>query len=69
MKNVMESVTRTFCPEISEIIDTLLKNGAEVALMSGSGATCYGVFYNETDAKKAEGAFLKYYTKITQPIS
>ncbi len=68
MVNVMERVSAKKCPEIKSIIDTLYKNGAEVALMSGSGATCYGVFKNEETANKAKNAFKKYFTAITKPI-
>lgn len=70
MKNVMQSVTSRLCPEINTIIETLYKNGAKVALMSGSGATCYGVFTDEEVAKKAKNAFLNtdYFCAITNPI-
>ena len=68
MKNVMESVTEDICSEISTIIDGLYKNGAEVALMSGSGATCYGVFKSIETAQKAQKAFMEYFTAITNPV-
>ena len=70
MKNVMQSVTSRLCPEIKTIIETLYENGAKVALMSGSGATCYGVFTDEEVAKKAKNAFFNtdYFCAITNPI-
>ncbi len=69
MKNVMQIVTAEICPEINVIIDTLYKNGAKAALMSGSGATCYGIFTDKEDAKTAQCAFDKnYFTAITNPI-
>lgn len=68
MKNVMQSVTEEICPEIRLIIEKLYKNGAEVALMSGSGATCYGVFKSIETAQKAQKAFSEYFTAITNPV-
>ncbi len=68
MKNVMQSVTEEICPEIRLIIEKLYKNGAEVALMSGSGATCYGVFKSFETAQKAQKAFSDYFTAITNPV-
>jgi len=68
MKNVMEEVTKEICPQIGEIIDTLKANGAVVALMSGSGATCYGVFTDKSDAQKAQSKFKNYFTALTRPL-
>ncbi len=71
MKNVMEFVTEEICPEISIIINSLYENGADVALMSGSGATCYGVFKSidtAQKAQKAQKAFSEYFTAITNPV-
>lgn len=68
MKNVMQDVSAAICPEIDEIIKTLYEKGAEVALMSGSGATCYGVFKNKEDVIYAQSAFNNYFTAITNPV-
>lgn len=69
MKNVMQTVTVEICPEINDIIDTLNKNGAKAALMSGSGATCFGIFTDKENAILAQCAFDKnYFTAITNPI-
>ncbi len=68
MKNVMESITAEICPEIKEIIKKLNDNGAKAALMSGSGATCYGVFENKEAAEKAKNAFNNYFTEVTRPV-
>jgi len=69
MKNVMQTVTAEICPEINSIIDSLYKNGAKAALMSGSGATCFGVFTDKEDALSAQRAFdNNYFTAITNPI-
>ena len=68
MVNVMESVTKELCPRVSEIVNKLKENGAKASLMSGSGATCYGVFDNLETAEKAQSAFDKYFTAITNPV-
>ncbi len=68
MKNVMEEVTNEVCPEISNIINKLYNNGAEIAVMSGSGATCYGVFKDLKKALEAQNAFSGFFTAITNPI-
>ncbi len=68
MKNVMQEVTSEICPEINNIIKKLKENGAKAALMSGSGATCYGVFDNISDAKIAQKEFGDYFTAITRPV-
>lgn len=68
MKNVMQDVTKEICPEIDLIIKKLYNNGAKIALMSGSGATCYGVFEDKNTALNAKKAFNDYFTNITNPV-
>lgn len=51
--NIMESVTAAKFPIISEIKRELIKNGAELALMSGSGTAVFGAF---SDTSKANAA-------------
>lgn len=68
MINVMQDVTESICPQISEIISKLYSTGAAVALMSGSGATCYGVFDDLSSAEKAQKEFDSYFTAITHTI-
>lgn len=68
MKNVMETVTGEICPQISEIVNDLYNYGAKVALMSGSGATCYGVFESNENAVIAQKAFSNCFTAITNPV-
>ncbi len=68
MKNVMETVTSEICPEINKIVNELYNKGAKVALMSGSGATCYGVFESREKAVLAQAEFGKYFTAITNPV-
>ena len=51
--NVLELVTEPAHPEITRIKGLLLENGADGALMSGSGPTVFGMF---KDRRKAERA-------------
>ncbi len=44
---------------ILEIIKNLKKNGAKIAKMTGSGATCFGIFDNEQDLNLAKTSFNK----------
>ncbi len=53
LHNDLEPITAGRHPEIGEMKDFLLKNGASGALMSGSGASVFGVF---TERSSAEGA-------------
>jgi 4-diphosphocytidyl-2-C-methyl-D-erythritol kinase len=42
---------------LREIKQTLLDQGADLALLSGSGATVFGLFANETGARRAKAHF------------
>ena len=53
MGNVLETVTIKKYPEIASMKQCLLENGAENALMSGSGPTVFGLFTNIETAKNA----------------
>ena len=53
MENVLETVTVKRYPEIETMKNCLLENGAENALMSGSGPTVFGIFKEENIAKQA----------------
>lgn len=51
--NVLETVTVKEYPVIDEIKKLMKNEGAENALMSGSGPTVFGIFINEETAKDA----------------
>lgn len=51
--NDLETVTVRKYPEIKEIKKVLLNFGATGALMSGSGPTVFGIFFDEDRARKA----------------
>lgn len=53
MGNVLETVTIKRYPEIDTMKQCLLDNGAENALMSGSGPTVFGIFTKQETARKA----------------
>ena len=53
MGNVLETVTIKKYPQIAQMKQCLLENGAENALMSGSGPTVFGIFLKEETAQKA----------------
>ncbi len=58
--------------EIQEILETLEENNATCAKMSGSGATCFGIFENETDLnlayKKIKNKFPNYFVEVTEVL-
>ena len=56
--NVLEMVTIPEHPEIGEIKKMMLENGAQGALMSGSGPTVFGIF-KDRDAADAACGLLK----------
>lgn len=57
--NVLETVTIPAYPVIQEIKDSMLAEGAENALMSGSGPTVFGIFTDPGRAVQAAAAITK----------
>src|SRR5262249_30970702 len=55
VRNDLEDAVLPAHPEIAEVKRRLLSTGARPALMSGSGATVYGVFDNSCDAEAGAG--------------
>lgn len=62
--NVMETVTIKEYPVLDEIKKYLSDNGAEGALMSGSGPTIFGIFENDDKAKAAYHKAKKVYSNF-----
>ncbi|MBO9122910.1 MULTISPECIES: 4-(cytidine 5'-diphospho)-2-C-methyl-D-erythritol kinase [unclassified Rhizobium] len=56
MRNDLERPARAILPEIAEISDMLRDQGALFVRMSGSGATCFGIFANMDEAEAAARA-------------
>lgn len=54
MKNVLESVTIEQLPIISEIKEMMIEQGAIGSLMSGSGATVFGIFETHSQLEKCK---------------
>jgi 4-diphosphocytidyl-2-C-methyl-D-erythritol kinase len=52
-RNDLESPARDICPAISQVLSAFNESGAKFARMSGSGATCFGIF---PDAKSINSA-------------
>lgn len=59
LKNGMEPAVFALYPEVGHVRELLLKSGADSALMSGSGATVFGLFSTE---EKLNNSF-QYITK------
>ena len=53
MHNDLETVSLKIHPELNDLKDILLRQGARGAMMSGSGPTVFGIFTDENSAKKA----------------
>ena len=67
MENVMQPVSSTLCTKIPSIIATLKELGAIHAMMSGSGATCFGIFNTDISLVTAKSAFPDYIVEIATP--
>jgi 4-diphosphocytidyl-2-C-methyl-D-erythritol kinase len=62
-----ELVFREFS-DISKLKETLLREGADVALMSGSGSSVFGFFSSEARAKHLRAELSsRYFVSITEP--
>lgn len=57
--NIFEAVVEPARPAVSELKETMRKYGASGAMMSGSGTSVFGIFNNESDAKKALNALIE----------
>ena len=53
-RNDLEAAARQIVPDISRILTLLNLTGAQLARMSGSGATCFGLFETIEAARAAE---------------
>ena len=53
---------------VAEIKEMLLENGAEIASMSGSGSTVFGVFNTEEEARKASKLMGDYWCRVVKTL-
>ena len=68
-ENDFEQVVFSAHPEIGLIKDQLLRQGAYFASLSGSGSTVFGIFADDTRAKRAQAYFSpQYQTVLTHPV-
>lgn len=58
-RNDLEPAALTLVPEIAVCLDSLNGAGALISRMSGSGASCYGLFANAQQAEQAAAAIRK----------
>lgn len=54
-RNDLEPPARAIMPEIADISNLLREAGARLVRMSGSGATCFGLFNDLSEAQTAQG--------------
>lgn len=69
LHNDLEGVAMNLCPEIGAIKCTLGDLGADGVLMSGSGATVFGVFFNYDQAQRASREFIDEYGYWSQVVA
>jgi len=68
--NRLESGIREAFPTIDDIIISLQQRGADIAMMSGSGSTCFGIFTNTDQLLSCRDYFnsLGYWTWMAKTI-
>ena len=70
VRNDLETVTLSRYPEVGQLKDAMVANGAVAALMSGSGPTVFGLF---TDRQNAEACYALFnrrfeHTYLVSPL-
>ncbi len=60
-RNDLEPPARSLAPVIGRVVDTLRSSGALLSRMSGSGATCFGIFKKATDSETAAADIRRAY--------
>lgn len=55
-RNDLQNAAINLAPEIEDALASLRAEGAMIARMSGSGATCFGLFATRTEAERAADA-------------
>jgi 4-diphosphocytidyl-2-C-methyl-D-erythritol kinase len=68
-RNDFESALIEDFPAIGEIKESLLREGATLSMMSGSGSTLFGVFDSMKEAENASGKFRNYWTSVIQTLT
>lgn len=69
-RNDLEAGATSIAPQIADALASLRSEGADLARMSGSGATCFGLFPSQAAASRAAGniaaAHPSWYVQATQ---
>ena len=52
-RNDLQNPAIDHCPQIADCLDALLQTNPACARMSGSGASCFAIYENETNALNA----------------
>lgn len=72
-RNDLQDAATQIVPEIGDVLSALCNNGSAFARMSGSGATCFGLFENAENADRAATAVSKtrpdWFVSSTRVIS
>jgi len=72
-RNDLEPPARSLAPEIAEIAALLAESGADIVRMSGSGATCFGLFPSlqaaEVAARQLHSQRPDWYFQATETVS
>ncbi|MEZ2129378.1 MULTISPECIES: 4-(cytidine 5'-diphospho)-2-C-methyl-D-erythritol kinase [unclassified Sinorhizobium] len=73
LRNDLEAPARMLIEDIGTLSDMLMAEGALLARMSGSGATCFGLFYDMQEAARAaaalHGARPDWYFKAVKTVT
>jgi 4-diphosphocytidyl-2-C-methyl-D-erythritol kinase len=64
LPNDLEKPAIKLCPEIVKILSELKNHNADFAKMSGSGATCFGIFEDEGKLEEAEEKLRKKFPEF-----
>lgn len=71
-RNDLEAPARLLAPEVAEVIGALGHTGSSLSRMSGSGATCFGIFPSFEEAcaaaTKLAAAHPSWYVRATRTI-
>ena len=63
-RNDLETSAIKLFPQIKNLLDALKQNpGCSISRMSGSGATCFGLFFKKTDAIKTSKDLIREFPK------
>lgn len=61
VSNTLEKVVEKFHPEINDIKELMIQNGAISSLMTGSGSAVFGLFINNEDLENAYNKIVAIY--------